>query len=252
MRTARGIAASALVLAVWVFGFPARAADSPARLDDSWMHRSLQNRLFFYAGGDVATDSAFAWSGILAAPSGTLHEDGWRLRLAGGTGRYRYRTSAVPGGVNVADVVSGEVMAGYRFTYAEAVASVFLGGHIENQQLHVPDPGHQSQGLSAGVKGLVELYRRFTPAVVGTASASASTVNRAYHLRATLSYGRPSGFTIGTEAALLGDLRYTEPRAGLFVQSTYGRTTLSLAGGWLSNSDKGEGAYATLAAHSFY
>lgn len=240
------------MLAVWLSGVPALGADSLARLDSRWKHQSLHNRLFFFAGGDIATDSAFAWSGIVAAPSGTLHEDGWRVRLAGGAGRYRYRTAAVPGGVNEADVVSGEVMAGYRFTHANMIATVFMGAHVENQRLHAPDPGHRAQGAAAGLKVLVELYRRFTPRIVGTASASTSSVHRAYHLRATLAYQPSSALAMGLEATLLGDRRYREPRAGMFVQSTYGRTTLSLAGGLLSNSDKGDGGYATLAVQAAY
>jgi hypothetical protein len=49
-----------------------------------------------------------------------------------------------------------------------------------------------------------------------------------------------------------GDERYNEPRAGLFVQSTDGRTTVSLAGGYLLNSDKGSGVYGTVSLNATY
>jgi len=56
---------------------------------------------------------------------------------------------------------------------------------------------------------------------------------------------------LGVEAALNGDTRYNEPRAGLFVQGSYGRTTIALSG-YLSNSDKGSGAYAALSLFATY
>lgn len=228
------------------------AADSPARPDNRWKEQTLRNRLLFFGGADVATDSFFTWSGITGALDGSPHEDGWHLRVFGGAGRYRYRTGAVPGGTNKADVLSGEFMLGYRFTHAETVATLFAGAHVESQELHAPDPGHRAQGIRVGIKGVIEFYRRFNPSFFATASASASSVHRAYHLRAAFAHQHAPGLAWGVETALQGDVRYNEPRAGLFMESTYGRTTLSLAGGVLSNSDKGGGGYATLSVQAAY
>jgi hypothetical protein len=231
---------------------PVSAADAPARLDDRWQRHPHKNRIFFFAGGDIARDSSFGWAGIVGAPTGLLDEDGWRFRIMGGGGRYRYRTSAVATGDNEGTVSSGEFMLGYRATFGASVATVFLGAHVESQRLKSPDPGHRTQGAEAGAKIALELYRRFAPSLFGTASASASTVHAAYSLRGALALEHPSGAATGFEVAMNGDERYQEPRAGLFVQATYGRTTVSLAGGYLSNSDKGSGAYGTVALNATY
>lgn len=230
---------------------PLFAADSPLR-PDRIEPPPLKNRIFFFAGGDIARDSHYAWSGIVGAPQGILQEDGPRFRIMAGTGRYTYRTGAVAGGINEGRVTSGEVMLGFRRMIGATIATIFVGGHVEDQKLAAPDSGHRAQGTAAGVKVALELFHRIGPELISTASASASTVHGSYHARATLAREYPPGFALGVEAALNGDTRYNEPRAGLFVQGGYGRTTVALSGGFLSNSDKGSGGYATLSLFAPY
>jgi len=243
--------AAAVMAAAVAYCSQLLAADSPIGLDRA-DPRPLRDRIFFFAGGDLARDNYFAWSGIVAAPQGLLHEDGPRLRIMAGTGRYRYRTGAVASGVNEGRIVSGELMLGFRRAIGQTIATLFIGAHIENQTLAAPDPGHRAQGTAAGAKVALELFHRINPSLVATASASASTVHRSYHARAALAHEHPSGGAVGIEAAVNGDLRYSEPRAGLFVQKRYGRTVIALSGGYLSNSDKGGSPYATLSLFAPY
>jgi hypothetical protein len=51
---------------------------------------------------------------------------------------------------------------------------------------------------------------------------------------------------------VLGDARYVEPRAGVLAQLTFGRSVVTLATGFLSNSDDGRGTYATLSLYAPY
>lgn len=249
--TTRALALGAAIAAASSFSTTLLAGDAPIR-PDAPSTPSPRDRLFFFAGGDVARDSHFAWAGLTGAPQGLLHEDGARIRVMGGVGRYRYRTSAVPGGVNEGHVSSGEILFGFRHALGPAIVTAFLGLHVENQRLAAPDPGHPAEGTAAGIKAAIELYARLTPASFITASASASTVHASYHARGT--YGRElsSRLAYGIEAALNGDVRYVEPRVGLFVQIAYQRTTVALSGGYLSNSGKGGGSYASLSIYAPY
>ncbi len=222
------------------------------RLDERWHSYPLRDRIFFFAGGDIASDSAFTWAGFTAAPTGLLEEDGWRVRVAGGGGRYRYRTGNVAGGINEADVVSGELMTGYRFSAGGGTATFYVGAHVENQSLAEPDPDHEAQGTEAGIKFAVELYRRFTPQFFSLASAAVSTVHTGYQARAALAYEISEAVAFGMEASVNGDERYDEPRAGFLLQTNFGRASLSLSGGFLSNSDKGDGLYGTLSVYAVY
>jgi hypothetical protein len=246
------VVAAGAALAAALLCTPVLSADSSMRLDERWHSHPLRDRIFFFAGGDIASDSAFGWSGFTAAPIGFLEEDGWRLRVAGGGGRYRYRTDNVAGGVNEANVMSGELMAGYRFSSGSGSVTLYAGAHIENQILAAPDAGHAAQGTEAGIKVAAEFYRRFTPNLFGLASASVSSVHDSYQARAALAYEISETVAFGVEAAINGDERYDEPRAGVLVQTTFGRTSLSLSGGILSNSDKGDGLYGTLSVYAVY
>ena len=209
-------------------------------------------RIYFFTGLHIARDSAFGWAGIAGAPFGLLDEDGVRLRLAGGTGRYRYRTSAVPGGINEGNVASGEILLGFHRSLGNGSVTAYLGAHMEEQRLTAADPGNASAGTALGAKATLEFFRRLDPLWVASASASASTVHRTYQARATLAREFAYGLAAGVEAAVLGDARYVEPRAGLSGSMTYGRGVLTIAAGLLFSTDKGGGGYATLSLHAPY
>lgn len=248
--TTRALALAAAIAAASPFSTVVLAGDAPIR-PDVLSTPSPRDRLFFFAGGDIARDAHFAWAGVTAAPQGLLHDDGARIRVIGGAGRYQYRADAVPGGVNEGHITAGEVLFGFRHAIGPVSISAFLGAQVEDQRLAAPDPGHPTQGTSAGIKAAVELYARLTPDSFVTASASASTVHASYHARGT--YGREHrSLAYGIEAAVHGDARYVEPRIGLFIRLTYERTTVALSGGYLSNSDKGGSAYAGLSLYAPY
>jgi hypothetical protein len=236
MGIQRGLGpASAIVMCLW----------TPAVADED----ALARRLFFFGGIDIARDSAFGWSGLVAAPFGHLDEDGTRVRVFVGSGRYRYATSAVIAGQNTGTVHAGEILIGRRIAFDATVLVAYLGAHVEQHALRAPDPANPVAGTRAGFKALLEIYTRPWPAFIATASASASTVNRSYALRAT--FARQLGsFQFGIEGAAFGDARYSEARAGLLARMPLLRAEVTLAGGILSNSDRGRGFYSTLSLYA--
>ena len=245
-----GIQARAFVLLFWVSSTPAFGGDASIRPDFSSID-PVKNRIFFFSGLDVARDSAFGWAGVAAAPFAGLEEDGLRVRISGGAGRYRYRTPATSSGLNEASVAAGELLAGFHRSFANGAITVYVGPHVEEQRLADPDAGNAAAGTAFGLKAAIEAYARLDPVWLVNASASASTVHRAYHVRAAL-LRELAPFAIGIEGAVYGDVRYVEPRAGIYASTTYGRSVLTLAGGALSNSDKGRGIYATLSLYAPY
>jgi hypothetical protein len=183
------------------------------------------------------------------APLGHLHEDGTRIRVFAGTGRYRYATGAVTTGRNSGTIHAGELLIGRRLTFDSTVLAAYLGAEVAQHALAAPDPTNPVAGTRAGFKGLLEIFSRPWPAFVATASASASTVNRSFALRATLA--RELGtLQLGLEGAAFGDARYSEMRAGLLARIPLIGAELTLAGGILANSDKGNGLYSTLSLYA--
>ncbi len=244
IRARRAFALATAVLAACLASAAFAADPVPSFAD------LLKNRLFLFGGFDVAPDSSFGWTGIVLAPWSRLDEDGLRLRVMGGLGRYRYRTDAVAGGVNEGTVSSGEIMLGWRRAFDPTVVVVYLGGQIEEHQLRDPDPGNPVSGTTPGLKGAIELFSRPWPDYIATAFASASTVHNNYQARAAFTRELNSSLALGVEGTILGNARYVEPRVGLVAIATIADRKLSLSGGYLSNSDKGDGLYLTLSLYA--
>lgn len=136
----RALALAAAIAAAISFSPALFAGDVPIR-SDTLSTPSPRDRRFFFAGGDIARDSHFAWAGVTGAAQGLLHDDGARIRVTGGAGRYRYRTSAVPGGVNEGHVASGEILFGFRRAIVPASITMFIGAHVEDRARSRPSRG---------------------------------------------------------------------------------------------------------------
>ncbi len=244
MAVRGGALGAALALGVTCFGAAASAAEPAPPAD--WLTR----RLFFFAGVDIARDTTFGWSGIVVAPFARLDEDGTRIRIFGGHGRYRYDAGAVPGGVNTGQITSGELLIGRRIAFDAVTLVAYAGAHVESHALQAPDPANPVAGTSAGLKVLFEIHWRALQNFAAAASLSASTVNRSYTARAALVHEFQPAFQLGVETAAFGDARYAELRAGVLMRTRLTAAELTLAAGMLSNSDKGSGAYTTLSLYA--
>jgi hypothetical protein len=215
----------------------------------------IADRADAFSGIDMTMDSIFAWAGATYAARGRLDEDGLRLRMAGGTGFYRYRNAALPGGENRAMVFSGEFLAGYRHRFGPIIASVYGGVHAEQQTLRMPDPSNPTAGGETGIKLAGEIYSHLLSQYVVNAFATISSVHGKYNMRASISrafeFPLSHGiWALGIEAGALGDRRASEIRLGLAAAMTWQRRILAFAGGITDRSDKGRGAYATLSIYA--
>lgn len=215
----------------------------------------IDQKADFFGGIDAAKANTFAWMGVTWAPMGVLAEDGWRVRLVGGAGRYSYQTQAAPGGINDANVFSGEVLGGYRKTFGNVFGrklylGAFAGLHYEDQLLVYEDRNNPARGSEAGIKGSLELYSRVGERYIATAFASLSSVHNKYHAKAAALYELNDMWALGGEVAVLGDARYDEQRAGLVGSLTWRKRIFTLSAGFLDNSSRGEGTYLTLSVYS--
>lgn len=215
----------------------------------------LHRKADFFGGIDFAKPVIFAWAGATYAPAGTLIEDGWRVRFAGGAGRYTYATSVVPGGINDANVYNAELLGGYRKTFDDVFGrrvylGAFAGVNYEHQLLSLPDPFNPTQGSATGVKAALEIYTRIAQQTLLTANASASTAHKKYAARAALFYELNERWSLGAEFVTMGDARYAENRAGLAASLAWRSKILTLSAGTLDNSGRGSGLYTTLSVYS--
>jgi hypothetical protein len=241
MKRSAARAAAALAVA---------CAVSTAAADEAPIFDALANRLYFFGGVDIARDSAFGWAGLVTAPLGALDQDGFRVRVFAGHGRYRYRTGAVPTGVNTGVDWSGELLVGYRLAFDSTTLVAYVGGHAAHHSLAFPDPSNPVVGNRVGLKALIELHSRAFQPLIVTASLGASTVYRAYAMRAAVAREMNTVWQIGVEGAAFGDARYLETRFGPIARIALSRYELTLAAGILSNSGKGRGVYSTFSLYT--
>jgi len=228
---------------------------SPARSAEVLPFPALAHRADAFAGIDFTMDSMFAWAGGTYAPRGRLDQDGLRFRIAGGTGFYRYRNAALPGGENQAQVFAGELLAGYRHNFGPVIASIYGGLHAEQQILQTPDPSNPTAGGEAGLKFGAEIYARFLREFIFNGFATVSTVHGKYNARTSVTREFGALFSqgiwaLGVEGGVLGDARASETRLGLTSTLTWQRRIFLLAAGLTDHSDKGRGAYATLSIYA--
>ena len=215
----------------------------------------IQNKADFFGGIDAAKATTFVWMGATYAPFGTLGDDGWRVRVIGGAGKYSHNTSVAPGGINDAFAFSGELLGGYRKAFADVLghtiyAGVFAGLHYEDQILVYDDPGNPARGSDAGFKASLELYSRVRQHFIVTAFGSVSTVHEKYYAKTSLLYELNETWSLGGEIAAMGDARHKEQRAGLAGSLSWQKKIFTLSAGMLDNSERGDGTYLTLSVYS--
>lgn len=217
----------------------------------------FQERVDFFGGIDASDAFTSTWIGMTYAPAGTLLEDGWRIRLSGGAGHYRYRTSIVPGGVNEANTYTAELLGGYRKTYENILGQkvylgFFAGVNHETQLLLFADRFNPTQGAEIGAKAAFEFYSRIANHFILTGFVTASSAHMKYNAKTSLFYELSERWALGGEIVAMGDARYTEYRAGLAASLTWQRKIFSLSSGLLENTGRGSGVYATFSVYSPY
>lgn len=163
-RRARGIsgarwASLALALAAvagsWAF---------PARAEESHAERSRHD-LFF--GTDLSVTSRFVYSGAIIAPTGSLDEQGLRVRAYGGAGRYRLADGTW------VDKQAGHALIGWTFWNADRGATLYAGVGAEH---HDAAPTQSKHGTKVGVSLLAEGWLRVDAQTLASASAEYSSV----------------------------------------------------------------------------
>lgn len=244
MRLPRGPVSHGLVVGAL---FPALTA--PNAFADEKRRDVLKDRLYFYSGIDVARDSYYGWAGTAWAPFSSMDREGFRIRLQGGGGGYRYETSAVAGGWNTGIKIEGEILAGWQFLNGPHALAMYVGANITENRLDQPDPSNRDQGTQAGLKATVEWFYQPDDNWTFTAAANASTADDTASARLTAARRITKHFELGTETAASTDWLEQTAGGGLFIATPLPGPQWRLAGGWRWSSDSRDGPYSTL---SFY
>lgn len=220
------------------------ASEEGSKRRDPWA-----DRIYFYAGVDAARDTSYAWAGAAWSPFGKMNEEGFRLRVQGGAGRYSYRTDDVPGGWNNASKMEGELLLGRQFLAGAHALALYGGIALRQDTLDHPDPSNRDQGDHVGLKVVAEWFFRPADDWVVTAAASGSTADETATVRASAGRKISDAIEIGGEAMGYTDWFSQDAGAGIYIANPLPGRQWRAAGGWRWSSDSPAGAYGTLSLY---
>lgn len=199
----------------------------------------------------MAAASWSVYTGTTAAPFGSIHKDGVRLRMTGGYGRYNYHGTRRLGRHLQQTKFKGqhgfgELLAGYQWQAGRVTLKAFAGGGGIGHVVTPFDPGHAATGTRYGAAVGIEAWYDVTDSIWLSANFGWSSVFQSYKSEFRLGYRLGDQFDLGIEGAGSHDSHYAHGRVGAFAQYKWGAMELRLSGGLLQDHDGKSSAYGTL------
>lgn len=218
------------------------------------IYRSLKLRSDTFSGVDVTGSSYFGYFGGTWTDKDGIDQPGWRLRVAGGTGRYYY-----DGNVEIADqkiptrflgeVASFDVMAGYQLHYKSVVVKGFVGANYTEHLISPDDTSNNVQGTAWGIKTQVELWWTIHKDRWLAVDASYASSFGDFWSKIQYGYDLNNWLSLGPEVGILGHQDYATARAGAFARFKTDYGDIAISGGATGNYEDDASAYGSL---SFY
>lgn len=194
-------------------------------------------------GGSVVPSGWSLYSSTTLAPFGGLDQNGARLRLGSGYGRYTYdrprhcydmikkielacAAERISGRATFADI-----LAGYRLGVGRFTAQAFAGLALDNQMLSPFDGNNASAGRATGVKVALETWTNLTPVLWAAIDGSWTSAHAATSARARLGYRFWPRLSLGIEQAHFRNVAGQQSRGGLFARYEWSGGEASLSGG---------------------
>lgn len=250
----------AACLASLLFAAISTRADAQSAPDDPASHPAHQ-WFEVSAGADSTSTSWSTYSSITAALAGDIRENGYRLRLAGGAGRYRYTRSFFDEDRHrhlwpefFGDRSSFDILVGYHWTIGPATLKAYAGLTEEHYRL---SPGPDSplgaddenvvQGARRGTKLVLETWTRLGDWGFLQVDANWSEPFKAYGGRVRLGYALNNGWSTGLETGAFGNIDHDGGRAGGFARYEWQSGEVSLSGGFDGDLERIGSGYISVA-----
>lgn len=199
-----------------------------------------------WVGADVIRHAWSVYSGGTWAPFGKLQDDGFRLRMVGGYGQYRYQGSIDAQAQTVYGTSTfADVLAGYQMGLGALTLKAFAGATFDGQLLDPFDAGNPVNGNATGAKGVLEAWLNLTSNTWAQTDLSYSTAHRAYFSRLRLGYQVTGGVSLGVEGGAFGNAASDSGRAGGFLRYEWLGGEVSVSGGVSGDIAAPRNPYAT-------
>ncbi len=174
------------------------------------------------------------YAGGQYAPFGGVQQDGFRVRMVGGYGAYRYTSPRWTGLTTQqveyhGSVTFADLLAGYHKQLGLLTIKI-LGGLTVADRI-VDDPNARNAGTRAGGKVIVETWWNVTDRAWASADLSWSTLDNVYGSRARVGWRWLPQLSVGLESGATGSFDYDTARIGGFVRYEWVSGELSVSGG---------------------
>ncbi|MGE3246957.1 MAG: cellulose biosynthesis protein BcsS, partial [Beijerinckiaceae bacterium] len=134
------------------------------------------------------------------APFAPMTESGFRMRIGGLAGSYKYVSSAPGVGSVTGRETTGSLLGGYEWVMPTMTLSLYGGLEAQNRTLSKPDPNNTVVGTAWGFKTSLDFYSNPTSYTMLSGNFTYSTNNSAYYARLKAGWGVGKDLFIGPEA----------------------------------------------------
>lgn len=181
------------------------------------------------------------------SPFTASNVSGFRLRIGGLTGSYKYTSTIATVGSITARETAGYLLLGYEWAQRAMTFSIYGGFEAQNRTLSKPDPNNTTAGTSGGFKMAIDYYSNPTDYTMVSANMTYSTNNNAYYVRLKGGLAIFTRVFVGPEILFLGDNFYGQWRGGVHLTGmTVGQLQLGVSGGFVNDRRSGSGGYGIL------
>ena len=216
-----------------------------------------------WSGADVSTHVWLIYSGATLAPFSDMHEDGLRLRAAGGYGQYQYVNNSKHEKFQ-ADTNFTDALIGYLKRMGPLTAKAFIGISAIDHIIEPYDIDNNVKGAEFGLKGVIELWLNIDNNAWASLDLAWAQAHNTRSVRTRIGYRVWPNLSIGLEAGINIDeqahhkiTKYeyydAEPdtaldyaRGGAFARYEWCGGEISVSGGLLGDFTEHTSPYATV------
>ena len=185
-----------------------------------------------WAGADVTSHAWSLYSGLTYAPFGPLSAGGWRLRMVGGYGEYRYHGGQQVGHATVYGTVTfADLLVGYQAKFAATTIKAFAGVSTDLHELDPDDPDNAVGDDAIGWKAVLEGWLDVTPASWAALDLSLASAHESFSTRLRLGYRLWPELSLGVEAGAFGNEESESGRGGAFIRYEWTGGEISVSAG---------------------
>jgi hypothetical protein len=192
------------------------------------------------------------YSGSTYAPFGHLHESGFRVRVVGGQGRYRYAGMRYHDNADASlhtpfkGVSSfAEALVGYQFSHGNITLKVLGGANLLTNIIVPFDEYGPLPGRRQGIKGAVEFWWNATPKLWMQVDLAGSDLDLRHTALARVGYRLTPEWSVGGELQLQRTLGEQRHQAGLLARYEGKGFEVAISGGVEMDRARNMVGYAT-------